>query len=444
MAQHPSKLNIRRTPLDGALAVFLFTAAVSAWASYDQGAARAKFALLAIGVGLFYLLAWLPPRRFTLAIDLLGLTAALLAVYFLFTQDWITYPADLGAFNRLGLWWTGVRPQVALPVLHPNIVGGLIAALAPIMLYRAWYARQAGRAGLLLALLGVGGLAALGLLMTSSRAAWFTLAFALLVWLVWQSAPRLELRLPAVLMWLSGAILLVALGWLVWERLPTLLRLMPGAPSAGGRLELAVYTPHLVLDFPYTGGGLAAFPGLYSHYMMVLPHFLFGYAHNLYLDIAVEQGLAGLAAWLAIWVGSVALLVRSGGEPGSPQRAFRGALLAGMLVVGLHGLVDDSFYGMGGTPLLFALPGLAVAALGVRSPRPATFNQPGSVRRNMRRWLLPLAFLAVVAGVILSRPSLLGAWYADLGAISMARVELHTFPSGVWDSGENMGRFAPA
>ena len=74
----------------------------------------------------------------------------------------------------------------------------------------------------------------------------------------------------------------------------------PGFPSASSRSQLAVDALRLVGDFPFTGGGLNAFPGLYSEYLRVIPHYLFGYSHNLYLDVSIEQGLAGLAALLAV------------------------------------------------------------------------------------------------------------------------------------------------
>jgi len=444
MAQQKSNYKIRRTPLDGALAVFLLSAAVGVWASYDRQVAWGKFGLLAVGVALFYWLAWLPSRRLSLATSLLGGAAAVIGLYFLFTQDWNIYPADSGALQRLGLWWMGVRPQIPAATLHPNIAGGLIAALAPMLLFRAWYAWQEERFGLLFAMLGVGSLAAFGLMMTSSRAAWLALAVALVGWLAWEAAPRLGLRVPA---WgiLLGLIVLAGLAvWLAWPRLPMLLRQIPGAPSAGSRLELDIYTLRLVADYPYTGGGLAAFSGLYSAYIKGIPNFLYGYAHNLYLDIAVEQGLAGLGAWVWIWAGSLAMLARFGGKAGAPQRTLRGALLAGLLVMGLHGLVDDAFYGMGGTPLLFALPGLALAARRARPARSPAQDENGDARRRMVWAARSAAALAVLAGIILVRQPLLGAWYANLGAVSMARLDLAAFPTDEWGRGENMHRYAPA
>ena len=68
-------------------------------------------------------------------------------------------------------------------------------------------------------------------------------------------------------------------------------------------------TSYVILagDFPFTGGGLGAFSGLYSTYILVIFVPLFTYSHNFFLDVAVEQGWFGLAALVVMLVGSAGL-----------------------------------------------------------------------------------------------------------------------------------------
>ena len=154
-------------------------------------------------------------------------------------------------------------------------------------------------------------------------------------------------------------------GWSKFWIIPVeLANHLPGLPHGSSRLELARGALDLIADFPFTGGGLGAFAGLYSQYVMVIPHFLFNYSHNFYLDVALEQGLLGLLAFVVVILGSAWLLVKSIYlSPGTNNsHSISTAVLASLLVVILHGLVDDALYGNQATPQLFLLPGMAITA----------------------------------------------------------------------------------
>ena len=83
---------------------------------------------------------------------------------------------------------------------------------------------------------------------------------------------------------------------------------LPGPASAGSRLDLSRANLHLIGDFPFTGGGLDSFPGLYAHYIRGLPFFQLDHGHNLYLDVALEQGLLGAFALISLLLGTLWLL----------------------------------------------------------------------------------------------------------------------------------------
>ncbi|MCI0518947.1 MAG: tetratricopeptide repeat protein, partial [Chloroflexi bacterium] len=107
-----------------------------------------------------------------------------------------------------------------------------------------------------------------------------------------------------------------------------------------------------------------------------------------------------------------------------PSR-LRWPLIAGLIVVLTHGLVDDPLFAQNGTPLMFLLPGLAAA---LTAPHGAAAAHPASPRPRIALLLIPLAALALLAWW---RP-LLAAGYANLGAVRLAHAELLGFPTLEW------------
>ncbi|HVO68699.1 MAG TPA: tetratricopeptide repeat protein, partial [Aggregatilineaceae bacterium] len=86
----------------------------------------------------------------------------------------------------------------------------------------------------------------------------------------------------------------------------------------------------------------------------------------------------------------------------------------------------------GGTPLIFLAPGMAVAVTQSRFPVYAVAEE----KRGYRRWL---AFTGLAGGglvlailLIFQRP-LLSDWYADLGAVQLARLKLVGWPESLQD-----------
>jgi hypothetical protein len=81
--------------------------------------------------------------------------------------------------------------------------------------------------------------------------------------------------------------------------------LLPGFPFGISRLDLLNNTWNLLADFPFTGGGLRAFPGLYSEYILHIPYLFLEYSHHLYMDIALEQGAVGFFSFMVVLFGSL-------------------------------------------------------------------------------------------------------------------------------------------
>jgi O-antigen ligase len=444
---------IGRTSFDALVLVFLLTALVGVWAAYDPGTAWAKLWVLVGAVVLYYALAAQPTQNLWPVTALLGLLGASIAVYFLLTYDWQSFPRHFAALDRVGVWWMSVRPSFP-GFIHPNVAGGLLAMLCPFPIAGSIWGWHGRRWGLILFSAFIAGLALLGLLLTSSRGSWGALAIAVAVWIVWQlgGAVAQQMRWRR---WIASCVLLflvVSAGLLmIWRYPGGLEALASRVPDGQSRYVLAYNTLRLVADFPFTGGGLGAFSGLYSRYILVIFVPYFTYSHDFYLDVALEQGLFGLLALLGLMGGSLWLLVSQRSLAGG-HGLVKCALITGLLVASLDGLLDDALYGNRGTPLLLVLAGLSVAwaragslsagqqAMGIR--------QPGAGRpaRGWQRWR-PGAIVGVFgAGALLLTigPRLAGAWYADLGSVEMARVELAGWASLPWDALIPAPAFGPA
>ena len=336
--------------------------------------------------------------------------------------------------------WMGIRPFLKTPPLHPNQAAGFIVVFAPLVIavgWRGWRTRSILGWGITAI---VATLILFALLLTGSRGAWLALIVALTVWGWSAFSQQLAQRIapsPRAVFWLGLAIGLavsLAVIWLLPDDLLGLANRLPGAASANSRAAIFSNTLHLLGDFPFIGGGLDAFAGLYSQYMLVIPQRIFTYAHNLYLDVALEQGFLGLLALVVILVGSLWLLSR---QPDWPEAVDHYSLLCWAVITGLlvlmgRGLVDDAFYGNRGTPLLWLLPGMAVALTR------ATTDGADLSRLSAAQWGVVVGLLLVSVVTNALSPQWRAAWVANLGAVEMSRVELSAWPTNEWDDGRSL------
>ncbi len=442
----------KSTRFDPLLWLFLISAAVGAWASYNQPAAWGKFWLLAGALVLYYALAGQRAANLWAIITGLAGFGGAVAIYFLATHDWSAAPAKIEAINQLGLRWMQLRPALfgGLHSLHPNVAGGLMALLFPFALAAAVRAARKGRGGMLLLAAGSGLLMSVGLAFTTSRGAWLALAGGLVAWAVWAGSGRaaeiiyLSRRksfglLVFLLLGLGMTLVLLTTGGLL-EALDQL----PGPASAGSRLEISRDAVDLAGDFWITGGGLGAFDGLYSQYIRVIPHHFLIHSHNLFLNVAVEQGLIGVAMLVAILILAFWWLVapRQSGYRRS-VRGFslaNGATLAALAVICLHGLVDDPLYGSRGALLLWLPLGLTALLYPLRKSWHETLqtaDQPALIAVGIVTFVIAALLVAL-------RAPILASWQSNLGALEMARVELRDYPTGEWSDGREVTDLAPA
>ena len=372
------------TPLDVPIMAFLLTTCVALWVTYDPQSRLTtlrtpvgldKFWLIVGAVLIYYAFAHLPDRGTLWEVTFgMGLFVGVLGVYFLLTNDFTGQGAKFQ-----WLWSLGVRIQKAIPnlglhALHPNVMGGLIAMFLPsglVSLAWAYRVKQlVWRIILLVSLILSLSIGSLALLLSMSRGAWVALAAGLLawagfavvnqmtIWLKWNR--RVVDRFLGTGLVVGGVLAII----LAWNFAPQILKLFPPLGDAAttgqagfGRYELMKAASQLVRDYPLTGIGLGTFPMVFSTYAILIQVPYIVHAHNLFLNLAISQGLPGLAAWLLALAGALVIAWRLKDKVQLPVAAAV-AMLVVMLV---HGLVDDPLYGSRAVLLWWVPVGLLVA-----------------------------------------------------------------------------------
>ncbi|MFN2291509.1 MAG: O-antigen ligase family protein [Anaerolineae bacterium] len=426
----------RRTPFDLPLLLFLLTAGVGVWAAYDRTVAWRKFWLLLGAVLIFYALAnaqALGEARSWL----LAAFGAGVALYSLATQDWQAYEVKIQVLYRLGRALQAPLPSWSGHRMNPNVAASVLALMLPfggLVTLQAWrQVRQAGplrpRARWLRLIVATGLLALIlfALLMTVSRAAWLAVAAALVVVGLWAMAGRLgqasgSSRAAALFVLLGlGLILLLAVGLFWPQTIAAALTSLPANSIASGRLELLQRTVTLLGDYPLMGAGLGGFQMLYSTYALLLHVGYAWHSHNLFFDVALEQGFPGLLALVSMWLVFAWIAWRALSQ--REQHRAPGALAAAvvsLLILLLHGLVDDPLYSGRGV-LLFFVPLAFAASVPIRRPA-----------RRRRPLALPAALLVLLLLALLGRDPLLSLAFSNLGAIHQSQAELSVYAWPEW------------
>lgn len=249
-----------------------------------------------------------------------------------------------------------VRPYGTLP--HPNVLGGFLAVLLPwIIFYAARQVKEKARRyaafGYQLLVIGVGNAA---LFLSFSRAAWATGGLGGIIvisyWLLATKDRNSRLRFLRVLplflafcffsaVTLAAPALLASLSWV-------------------RRLELSRMAVEMTRDYPLLGVGLNNFTVMMSKYGWVsgFPRFLQP-VHNIYLLVAAETGLFGLAAFALLLATGYWLLVKR--RTNNESRVTSNPLLLlSLSQIILLGMIDHYFLTIQqGSLLFFLILGLA-------------------------------------------------------------------------------------
>lgn len=426
-----------RSAFDGPLALFLLAAAVGAAISVDRATAWGSTLYIYIGaVVMYYAVATLPERVKLAGVRTQPLRALLLALpsliagYFLLTTDWQSWIDKLGWLGPLLPLLAALNMPSLGHLLHPNVAGGLIAAMLPLQLGALrWresptWLRLIG--GLLVAL------SLFGLLTSSSRGAWLALALAAgmaLAARAWQRQ-RAGTAQPAKASWQRWAVIgggLVALG-AVGAVVVSLFTALPAGQHLldafrASRWTLWTDTLDLLGDTPLTGIGFEGFQMAYVSYVLLSHVGYQPHSHNMLLEIWLRQGVLGLLAfaWLAVTVWRLR-------HATSPWRVWA---LASILVIALHGVFDVPLYGARGMMLAFV-----PLALLVRAP----YNELATLPRQANLRLAVVACLMLVAALLVTLPAGRALIQTNLGALQQTQQELALYDWPEWPIQDELRR----
>ena len=237
----------------------------------------------------------------------LAFAGAGVSLYFLTTHDWDAFPTKYTTLSAFGRALQGPLPELTGHRLNPNVAGGILAMMIP---FAGAVNRQAGRAhnwpALILGLTLLG-LTLLGLLLSASRGAWLAvlgaMVLAVLWWLVGLGNGKQpgRQRLLFIGMLLLGAMIILS-SLILW---PEISQRLIGSLSflAGGTSRLDLFRNSLILvqEYPFIGAGLGTYMMLYSTYAYLTHVGFIIHAHNIYLDVLIEQGFVALLALLWMW-----------------------------------------------------------------------------------------------------------------------------------------------
>ena len=338
------------TPLNASLLLWTFMLFVGTLVSADPDLTLPKVTGLLLGLATLRYLALVVDRPGTVHIALLFFVFLGLGLLSLgaVTVDWrLKAPALAGLFALLPAQLLRL-PGTSAAGAHANQLAGALLLFIPVVgaaatgryLPRLWR----GAAGFLTLV------ALLLLLLTQSRAGWLggiAGAATLGALLLWQRAApgparRRFLALGASVV-LAAALLLLAIGP---ERLRTALN-EPDVSAAIGNLDTVQFRFEVwrwgvaaAQDFPFTGVGLGTYrrvgPRLYP--LNVPPSYDIAHAHNIFLQVALDVGLPGLVAYLAILLGAAHHLWCAARDAHS--RPLANALLTALVAFHVYGLGD--------------------------------------------------------------------------------------------------------
>ncbi|MHC4617465.1 MAG: O-antigen ligase family protein [Planctomycetota bacterium] len=319
-----------RTPLNGVMLVFGLMILVSIYATYDLTISLPRFSVIVLSIGVFFATAreaQHPAGWWVALCVFLGVCLVFAGLGLLGTR-WLTKFGLLAPLmSRLPLRLTSLSGSGR--GFHPNQIAGTLlwgvptlvncSALLLLKMKRAGSAWGTGRATVVIALLVTVTLFVTGVfLLTQSRSAYIGLGFTGLV--------LISVILPSRGRWFFvGSLVVLAIAAIVvisQQGAYTALQRIVGSDLADdpalslstipGRLELWSRAIYAIQDFPFTGMGMNTF----RHVVHVLyplfltdPDFDVGHAHNEFLQAALDLGIPGLIAFLALHVGTFWMLI---------------------------------------------------------------------------------------------------------------------------------------
>ena len=363
---------VPRTFVDWPILLSLLVLPLGLWATADRSVSWPVIFRMVAGVAIFYGVAALGRTRWVHLLPWSALAfAVVLAVTVLVGTRWAGY-VKVPWFPRA---WYGSLPGAGLPggvgKINANVGAGALSLLVPLAAALTLWGRECGLR--LLALVAALACAAV-IFLTQARVAWIVVPLALLIMPI-PRYPRWGLILAAAAVLLIALVLGFGASSIVTLLLPALGFSSPTVAGVDGRLAIWASAVALIGRFPLTGVG----PGMFDRVAELNVPDLepgFNHAHNVFLQMALDFGVVGAVAHLALVVGLAAALIVALRRVSA--RAERGVLssigtglLSSLLVYTGLGLLDGSSVSPYVHAISYALFGMA-AAFANYSSRPAS------------------------------------------------------------------------
>ncbi len=439
------------SPFDWPLLAFLITATISVWAAFDRTAALNKYWLIVGAILLYFTFANWAVAGGTFAQKnqawLLASLGSFIGVYLLVSHDWDAYPSKIGLITSMGRTIRSILPDFSLERFHPNVLAGAMAILLPYSVaitLIAWLDRNRWQI-----LVGIAFIFAstIGLLMSGARGSWIAIlvAAALVIW--WRVVRYLVSgrRNRRALFFGSLAVALVVVTVIaaaVPQIADTTLSSLPSIESGVKRADLYKNSLILINDYPFIGAGLDNFMMLYSTYALLLHVGFSTHAHNLFLDMTIQQGIFAvfIYLWMLLLMGEAVWRMAANrrkrkrantdaaavDKPAVRKNDKQGILLVAsalsVLILVVHGLVDDSVYGTRMVLLMFIPFSFAVPAL-INARTPTAKQQVRSVLVGLLIVLLIIAF---------SWRPVFSLFNSNLAAVRQSKAELAVYQWPDW------------
>jgi putative inorganic carbon (HCO3(-)) transporter len=344
---------------------------VSLYATFDITFSLPKITGILLGVAVFYALAELDSRwlRWAVVCYLIG-GVGLAALGTLGAQRLVKFPVLSSLVTRLPPALAGMPGAEA--GFNPNEVAGALLWFIPLYYVlgaTAWHDwRQKTRGvGRVLALWGAGLVTTVVLVFTQSRSGMLGLGLAMLLLLMLTGRWG---RIATAVVVVAGVVALAIVGprqvsdVLMGGQGAT--TAVVGTLNASGRLEVWSRALYAIQDFPFTGTGLNMFrrivPVMYPLFS-IGPDLDIAHAHNHLLQAAVDLGLPGLVAYVAMWLIVAVMLIKIRRRSSNDIfRARAAGLGAGLLAHFVYGMTDAVALGAKPGVAWWALLALAAAA----------------------------------------------------------------------------------
>ncbi len=133
-----------------------------------------------------------------------------------------------------------------------------------------------------------------------------------------------------------------------------------GDISADGRMQIWRETIRLIAAYPWTGAGLGTFEHALYPFRVAMSTSAVDYAHNDYLQLFAELGIVGLLLTLSL-AGVIAWRAVTAAFRRGPSSWLGVGVLASLLALALHSLVDFNLYVPANALALAWLAGVAVS-----------------------------------------------------------------------------------